>query len=180
MKIRDYLLGASPFHQKSKKKCKWKRRVLNLFFLLISVFVINLLIKRTSGYFLFACMISFLCIACPVIILFSSQSIIEEKNKIDIQRSHKLPIVFDQNKVIRGYFGTLFLFWVLPAAIFLLPDKTWILIGPPIWLFSLAVIKLTEHTWIAFGWKKSFYWCSQGVIILFLLTISIVIKIIWE
>ena len=104
----------------------------------------------------------------------------EEKNKIDMQKSHELPIVFDRKKVIRSYIGTLFLFWFLPAAVFLLPDKTWILIGPPIWLASFAIIKLTEHTWLGFGWKKQMYWCLQGIITTLLFTLKMILKIIFE
>lgn len=156
------------------------RKLLNFGFLLLTAFLLVFFLKITHGYFLFAIIISFLCLACPVIILFSSQSIIEEKNKIDMQKSHELPIVFDRKKIIRSYIGTLFLFWFLPSAVFLLPDKTWILIGPPIWLTSFAIIKLTEHTWLDFGWKKQMYWCLQGVIITLLFTLTMILKIIFE
>ncbi len=156
-----------------------KRYFINFFFLLITFFSLLFLLKITNGYFLLAGIISFFCIGCPVIILFSSQAILEEKNKIDMQKSHDLPILFNRKKVLLGYIGTLFLFWFLPAAIFLLPDKTWILTGPPIWLFSFVIIKLTEHTWCAFGWKKRTYWCAQGGIILFLIFLLNIIKIIY-
>ena len=154
------------------------RKLLNFGFLLLTAFLLIFFLKITHGYFLFAVIISFLCLGCPVIILFSSQSIIEEKNKIDMQKSHELPIVFDQKKVIHNYIGTLFLFWLLPAAVFLLPDKTWILIGPPIWLTSFAIIKLTEHTWLDFGWKRKTYWHLQGIIIILLFSFIIIIRII--
>ena len=156
------------------------RKLLNFFFLLLAAFMLIVLLKITHGYFLFAIIISFLCLACPVIILFSSQSIIEEKNKIDMQKSHELPLAFDQKKVFRSYIGTLFLFWLLPSAVFLLPYKTWILIGPPIWLASFAIIKLTEHTWLNFGWKKQMYWCLQGVITTLLFTLTMILKITFE
>ena len=94
------------------------RKLLNFIFLLLAAFMLIVLLKITHGYFLFAIIISFLCLACPVIILFSSQSIIEEKNKIDTQKSHELPLAFDQKKVFRSYIGTLFLFWLLPSAVF--------------------------------------------------------------
>lgn len=156
------------------------RNLINFFFLLAMLLILIVLLKMTNGYFLFAGLLSVFCIGCPVIIRFSSQSILEEKNKIDIQKSRELPIRFEKRKVILGYIGTLFLFWLLPAAVFLLPDKTWVLIGPPVWLTSFAVIKLTEHTWLAFGWKKWTYWGSQGVIVTFLFTASLIIKIICE
>ena len=123
------------------------------------------LLKITNGYFLIAIFFSFFCLFCPIIIRRGSQAISEEKYKISIQKTHQLPISFSQKKVFFGYMQTLSLFWILPAAIFLLPDKTWVLIGPPIWLSSFSIMKLTEHTWIDFGWKKRTYWLFQSCII---------------
>ena len=169
MKKREYLLGTDLFHSKPRHKAK--RKLLNFFFLMLTIFFLRILMRITNGYFLIAAILSFFCIGCPVIILFSSQAILDEKNKVDIQRSHELPIVFDQKKVLFGYIGTLFLFWILPAAVFLLPDKGWLLIGPPIWLFSFAVIMLTAHIWVAFGWRKQTYLRTQVLIIFVLLQI---------
>ena len=148
--------------------------LVNFCFLFAAMLMLRWLITVTHGFFLIAGLLSLLCIGCPVIIRFSSQAILEEKSKIDIQRSHELPIVFDVKRVLLSYVGVLFLFWLLPAAVFLLPDKTWILIGPPVWLFSFAVIKLTEHTWIAFGFAKRTYWITQGIIIAALVALAII------
>lgn len=172
MKKHDYLLGSNVFY--SKPRSKTKKFFVNFIFLLFAMFVLLFFLKITNGYFTIVVCISFFCIGCPVIILFSSQALLEEKNKIDIQKSHDLPIIFDRKKVIFGYIGTFFLFWFLPSAIFLLPDKAWMLAGPPIWLFSFAVIKLTEHTWIAFGWKKKNYWFFQ-ILIYFILFLAALI-----
>ena len=81
---------------------KAKSFFINFIFLLLAAFMLIVLLKITHGYFLFAIIISFLCLACPVIIIFSSQSIIEEKNKIIAQDSSYGRIVCRCEQITEG------------------------------------------------------------------------------
>ena len=176
MKKRDYLLGTNIFYTKEKPHPKAKKLLLNAFFLMLSILFLLLLLYITKGYFLIAIFFSFLCLACPTIIIYGSQTILTEMHKVSVQKAHQIPISFHKKKVIFAYIQTLGLFWILPGAVFLLPDRLWILTGPPIWLFSFAVLKLTEHTWRSFGWKKRIYWLSQSAIISILLIVIGIIR----
>ncbi|MBQ8497864.1 MAG: hypothetical protein IJ489_10490 [Clostridia bacterium] len=176
MKKRDYLLGANIFYTKRKTSPRAKKIFSNAIFLLLTILFLLLLLHITKGYFLIAIGFSFFCLACPTIIIYGSQTILTEMHNISVQKAHRIPISFHKKKIIFAYIQTLGLFWILPCAVFLLPDKLWILTGPPIWLFAFAVLKLTEHTWLSFGWKKRVYWLSQGLIYVVFLTAALLFR----
>ncbi len=151
----------------------WMRILLSLFFVLLAVIIFVLLFYMTRGFFIIAVEISFLCLACPIMIQRASKAISDEKNKVDMQILQEVPISFDKKKVLISYMKIFILFGVFSGIGFLLPEGLWILVFPPLGVMSIVVLKLTEHTWIAFGWKKWLYWLLSGVIaeIIFLLVL---------
>ena len=131
---------------------------------MISIIVLLLLLYITKGFFIIALGLSFLCLACPLVIRSSSKTILAEKDKVDTQALHDIPACFDKKKVLISYVKIFVLLCIFPAIGFVLPGGLWILVLPPLSVISFAVLKLTEHTWASLGWKKRSYWLLSGMI----------------
>lgn len=159
-----------------KKIVSWKRIVLNLFFVVVATIVLMLFLYITRGFFIIAFGISFLYLACPIVIRSASKAILNEKNKVNMQILHDIPVCFDKTKVVVSYVKLFFLFWVLPVIGFLLPEGLWILVFPSLSVICFAVFKLTEHTWTYFGWKKRTYWLLHSIMIGIFLLISLILR----
>ena len=140
------------------------RMILNLFFILLAAIVFVLFFHITRGFFIIAVGISFLCLACPIAIHYALDVILNEKNKVDMQILHGIPVCFDKKKVFAAYVRIFILFGGLSGIGFLLPEGLWILVFPPLGVIDFVILKLTEHTWIAFGWSKRTYWLLNGLI----------------
>ena len=140
-----------------------KKIIFNLFWIAVSVMIFVLFLRMTKGFFMIAVGISFLCLACPLMIHDGAKTILDEKNKVNIQMLRDVPICFKKKKVLLSYVKIFILLGLLPAGCFLLPKGLWILVFPPLAVLYFTVLKLTEHTWLAFGWKKWKYWLVNGL-----------------
>lgn len=147
-----------------------KKIVFNLFWIAVAVIVFALFWQITKGFFMIAVGISFLCLAGPIMIHDGAKTILDEKNKVNMQMLYDVPVCFEKKKVLLSYVKIFILLDLFPAICFLLPKGLWILVFPPLAVLHFAVLKLTEHTWSAFGWKKWKYWfvngLSEGIIFL--------------
>lgn len=165
MKRTDYLLGKNLFFSTRKTSpTSLFSFFINLFFFVAALLLLGVLLILTHGYYLIAVGLCLLCVACPLTIISGANDVLEEKEKVDAQIVHELPVRFSRKRVIFGYIKIFFLFWLIPCFIFLIPSKLWICVASHVWTFSFCILKLTEHTWTAFGWKKRMYWLWHGCV----------------
>ncbi len=153
-----------------------KRIVFNLLLAIAAAMAMILLLYITRGFFLIAFGISFLCLVCPIMLRSGSETISAEKNKVDMQVQHGVPVCFDKKRVLISYVKIFALLWLLTAISLLLPRGLWILVFPPLCVISLGVLKLTEHTWIAFGWKKRTYRSLSALIAGIVFSVALIFR----
>lgn len=170
--IKKILLKGRRFMMK-KGMNDWKRILFNWLFAFLGGVVFAVLFHITRGFFNIALGISFLCLGCPMIIQYASKVILDEKNKMDMQILHEIPVCFHKKKVLFAYVEIFIFLGFFSGIVFLLPGGLWILVFPPLGVIAFVILKLTEHTWIAFGWKKRLYWLLSGSIagIIFLMAV---------